>query len=266
MAEESLKEMLLKVKPGDYDKIMNHRITQEDISDFNNLYSKFASLERDYQHMTLGRKEVSQKLAKRLDLLEQMSRLIERGLKSQKYHYENVSDTSISFGVEDSNKVLEVLKLLSSNESVQYEIKTITYPAFDSSERHGYRTTSECTGEITILGEKNAVSKLDSSKKLPYLRQEMLLEIFQQGFSMVLLGNDEYYTERLNIPSEKTKISFRPLVFCLQDDELANAFYSFWSFIEENGTDFNQLEPSDLVQAIKSKYQKRKKMVKKTIS
>ena len=69
---------------------------------------------------------------------------------------------------------------------------------------------------------------------------------------------DEYYTERLNIPSEKTKISFRPLVFCLQDDELANAFYSFWSFIEENGTDFNQLEPSDLVQAINQNIKKEK--------
>lgn len=261
MDEESLKEMLLNVKPGDYDKIMDHRITQEDISDFNNLYSEFASLEKDYQHMILGRKEASQELVKRLDLLEQMSRLIERGLKSQKYHYENVSDTSISFGIEDSYKVLEVLKLLSSNESVQYEIKTITYPAFDSSERHGYRTTSEYTGEITILSERNAISKLDSSKKLPYLRQEMLLEIYQHGYSMILLGNDEYMTERLNLPNKQT-LGYRQPVFYLQDDELADATSLFMRFVEDNGTDLEYLEVDKLVQTIKSKYQKSKKRKK----
>lgn len=261
MAEESLKEMLLNVKPGDYDKIMNHHITQEDISDFNNLYSEFASLEQDYQHMILGRKEASQGLVKRLDLLEQMSRLIERGLKSQKYHYENVSDNSISFGIEDSYKVLEVLKLLSSNESIQYEVKTITYPAFDSSERHGYRTTSEYTGEITILGEKNAISKLDSSQKLPYLRREMLIEIYQQGYSMVLLGNDEHMTERLNLPNKQT-LGYRQPVFYLHDDELAAATSLFMHFVEENGTDLECLNIDDLVQTIKSKYQKLEKRKK----
>lgn len=257
MAEESLKKILLNAKPGDYDKIMDHRITQEDISDFNNLYSEFASLEKDYQHLILGRREASQELIKRLDLLEQMSRLIERGMKSQKYHYENVSDSSISFGIEDSYKVLEVLKLLSSNESVEYEIKTITYPAYDSSERHGYRTTSKYTGEITILGEKNAISKLDSSKKLPYLSQEMLLEIFHQGFSMVLLGNDEYMTERLNLPNKKT-LGYHQPVFYLHDDELAIATTLFMRFVKENGTDLESLEVDDLVRTIKSMYQKAK--------
>ena len=264
MAEESLKEILLNVKPGDYDKIMGHRITQKDISDFNNLYSEFASLEKDYQRMILGRKEASLELVKRLDLLEQMSRLIERGMKSQKYYYENVSSSSISFGEEDSYKVLEVLKRLASGDSLQYEVKTITFPAFDSSERHGYRTTSEYTGKITILGEKESISKLDSSRKLPFLNQEMLVNIYQQGFSMILIGNDEYYTERLNLQNKQTIGSYHPLVFYLQNDELANATSSLMSFVEENGTDLSQIEVDDLVKLLKDKYQKsqkRKKLV-----
>ena len=41
MTAENLKEILLNVKPGDYNKIMEYQITQEDIKDFYNLYSEF---------------------------------------------------------------------------------------------------------------------------------------------------------------------------------------------------------------------------------
>ncbi len=34
MNNESLKNILLNAKPGDYEKIMNHTITEEDIIDF----------------------------------------------------------------------------------------------------------------------------------------------------------------------------------------------------------------------------------------
>lgn len=261
MAEESLKEILLNAKPGDYEKIMNHRITQEDISDFNILYSEFASLERDYQHMILGRKKASQELVKRLDLLEQMSRLIERGIKSQKYHYESSAKDVKDAGIKDYHKALEVLRQLASNDSVQYEIKTIFYPAYDSSERHGYRTTEEYTGEIIILAEKSSLSKFDSSKKLPYLTREMLSEVYEQGYSMVLVGNDEYMTERLDLPKKQTLGHYHPIVFYLQDDELAKATSSFINFIGENGPDIDQLKVDDLVRTIKSKYQKVKKLV-----
>lgn len=57
MSKESLKEILLNIKPGDFDKIMNHSITQKDIMDFKNLYCEFISLERDYHQMILGRKQ-----------------------------------------------------------------------------------------------------------------------------------------------------------------------------------------------------------------
>ena len=36
MTAENLKEILLNVKPGDYNKIMEYQITQEDIKDFYN--------------------------------------------------------------------------------------------------------------------------------------------------------------------------------------------------------------------------------------
>ena len=48
MVKENLKEMLQNVKPGDYDKIMGYTITQNDIKDFYELYSEFASLKNDY--------------------------------------------------------------------------------------------------------------------------------------------------------------------------------------------------------------------------
>lgn len=63
--------------------MMEHAITEEDIRDFYDLYNEFISLERDYQHMILGRKEVSQELVKKLELLERMSRLIERNKNSK---------------------------------------------------------------------------------------------------------------------------------------------------------------------------------------
>ena len=62
MTAENLKEILLNVKPGDYNKIMEYQITQEDIKDFYNLYSEFVSLENDYQQKILGRKEIAKDL------------------------------------------------------------------------------------------------------------------------------------------------------------------------------------------------------------
>lgn len=262
MAKESLKKILLDIKPGDYDKIMSHSITQEDIQDFNNLYCEFVSLENDYQQMILGRKEAAKDLAKKLELLEQMSELIARGMKIQKRHYEDSVRDLKNTNIDEYYKALEVLKQLASNESVQYEIKTIRYPAYDSSERHGYRATEEYTGEITILAEKEALSKFDCSKKMPYLTQEMLIEIYRHGFSMILVGNDEYMTERLNLTNKQTLGHYHPIVFYLQDDELATATSSFMNFIEENGADLDKIQTYDLVQAIKSKYQKRNKIKK----
>lgn len=243
--------------------MMEHAITEEDIRDFYDLYNEFISLERDYQHMILGRKEVSQELVKKLELLERMSRLIERGIKTQKYHYENSMKDVNNAKIEDYQKALEVLKELASNETVQYEIKTLTYIAFDSSERHGYRTTEEYTGEITILAEKSSLKEFDSSKKLPSLTQKMLLDIYKQGFSMILVGNDEYMTKRLNIPNKQSLGHYHPMVFYLQDDNLSTAVSSFMNFIEENGPDIEGMEVGYLVQVIKSKYLRSKKLNKK---
>lgn len=262
MSNESLKNILLNAKPGDYDKIMNHTITEEDIVDFSNLYYEFASLKNEYQLMTFGRKKVAKKLVEKLKFLEQMSNLIDRGIKAQRRHYEDSTRNLERSNVDDYYKALEVLQQLASNDKVQYEINTITYPTFDSSDRHGYRTTEEYTGEIFILAEKKTLFKLDFSKKLPILRQEMLVDIYNQGTSMVLVGNDEYMIERLNIPNKQTLGYYRPLVFYLQDDELATAVESFKKFIEENGADLNQIKTEDIVQAIKSKYQRRSKTKK----
>ena len=260
MTEESLKEILLNIKPGDYEKIMNHRITQKDITDFNNLYLEFVNFEKKYQHTILGRKEAALELIKKLDLLEKMNALIKREIELQKSFYEKSSSSAISFTLEDSYKVLEVLKRLANQNSNIYDIKTITFPAFYNNERHGYRTTSEYTGKITILGEKKAISKLDSSKKLPYLKQEMLVDIYQQGFSMILIGNDEYYTEHLNLPNKQIIGNYNSLVLYLQNDELATVTSSLISFVKENGTDLNQIEIDDLVKLLKEKKKNLKKI------
>ena len=256
MSKESLKEMLLNAKSGDFGKIMEYQITQEDIKDFYELYCEFASLETDYRQMILGRKYTSKDLTKKLELLKQMGELISRGIKIQKEYYEDASRDLENAYIEEEqyNKVFEVLRRLASNDSVQYEIKTIRYPAYDSIDRHGYRTTEEYTAEITILAEKESLSKFKSDKDISHLNQKMIEEIYARGFSMILFGNDEYTTERLNLPNKQVLGYYHPLVFYLQDDQLANAISSFIKFIQENGADLNNIEINDLVETIKSKY------------
>ena len=105
MTEESLKEMLLNVKPGDFDKIMGHQITCEDIKDFYDLYCEFASLETDYQQMILGRKDTAKDLIKRLELLKQMSEFISRGMNVQKGHYEEASRDLNDSNIDDEKKL-----------------------------------------------------------------------------------------------------------------------------------------------------------------
>ena len=126
MTAENLKEILLNVKPGDYNKIMEYQITQEDIKDFYNLYSEFVSLENDYQQKILGRKEIAKDLVKRLELLKQMNELILRGIITKIGHYENASRNikDSSMDEEQYEKVFRILRQLASDESIQYEIKT----------------------------------------------------------------------------------------------------------------------------------------------
>lgn len=260
MTAENLKEILLNVKPGDYNKIMEYQITQEDIKDFYNLYSEFVALENDYQHKILGRKEIAKDLVKRLELLKQMNELILRDIITKTGHYENASRNIKDSYIDEEQyeKVFRILRQLASDESIQYEIKTIKYPTYDSSEKHGYRTVDEYTGEVTILAEKEALAKF-SDEKNSYLMRKKIEEIYRYGSSVVLFGNDEYVTEELNLPNKQTLGFHHPIVFYLQDDELANAVMSFMSFIKENGVDINKIETNDLIETIKPKHQNNNK-------
>ncbi len=188
MVEESLKEILLNQKPGDFDKIVHHVITNEDVKDFYNLYE-------------------------------------------------------------------EVLQLLANNDSLQYEIKTITYSTINSIDRYGYRTMDRCSEKITILALKENLEKLDN---ITVLTQKMLMEIYQQGSSMVIVGNDDYMTKGLKLPNQQILGYYQSMVCYLQDDELAHAISMLISFIEENGTDFEQISSNDLANSIKGTYQKQK--------
>ena len=80
---------------------------------------------------------------------------------------------------------------------------------------------------------------------------------------MILVGNDEYMTKRLNIPNKQSLGHYHPMVFYLQDDNLSTAVSSFMNFIEENGPDIEGMEVGYLVQVIKSKYLRSKKLNKK---
>ncbi len=261
MEKEKLKDILINAKPGDFDRIMDHIITQEDIEDFNNLYSKFVILENEYKKMIFNRKEAAKELTKILSLLHKMNDLIGRDIASKKDYYEISVRNSKDININEQYKVFETLRQLASHEAVQYDIKTIEYTTFDNSERHGYRTTGKYTEKIIILAEKEALSKLDNSKKMPYLNQQMLLDIYNQGFSMVLAGNNECTIEHLNIENVYKLGEFNPIIFYLHDDELAHAASSLMEFIEENGADFSQIDVNDLIRAIKSKYKNRNKKI-----
>ena len=82
---------------------------------------------------------------------------------------------------------------------------------------------------------------------------------------MILVGNDEYMTKRLNIPNKQSLGHYHPIVFYLQDDSLSTAVSSFMNFIEENGPDIEGMEVGYLVQVIKSKYLSSKKLNKELI-
>lgn len=88
----------------------------------------------------------------------------------------------------------------------------------------------------------------------------MLIDIYQQGFSMILIGNDEYYTEHLNLPNKQIIGNYNSLVLYLQNDELATITSSLVSFVKENGTDLNQIEIDDLVKLLKEKKKNLKKI------
>lgn len=264
MSDERLLEKLLNCKQGQYSKLLKHDLTMDDIEDFKTLYQEFALLQKDYSKLLFGRKEAAKGLVKKLKLLEEMSRLIQRGTEKQRRYYEDFTQDLKDTGIRDYNKAFEVLKKLASNGAVQYEIKTIQYSTFDSSERHGYRETTEYTGEIMILAEKELLSQnFDDSENQIYSIKLKTENIYKQGSSVIIAGNDEHLTlpTRLGLPNGQVIGYFPSIALYLQKDELATAASSFISFLEENGTDLDKIDVDDLVQAIRKKYQKTKKLV-----
>ena len=63
----------------------------------------------------------------------------------------------------------------------------------------------------------------------------------------------------MSLPNKQILGYYHPIVFYLQDDELANAVRSFISYIQENGGDLDHIDPTELVNIIRSKYQRRKR-------
>lgn len=263
MKEETLLEKLTNCKPGEYSKVINHILTITDIKDFMELYQQFWSLQDGYSKLVLGRKQASKELVEKLKQLEEISGLIELGIKNQRQHYENLMQDLDHIGtIKDYKKVFEVLKQLSSNLIKQYEFKTIQYPTFDSSERHGYRTTKEYTAEITILAEKELLlNNFDDIKESSHHMRKKLLDIYKQGSSVIIVGNDDSMTTHLDLPNKTTLGNYRPIVFYLQDDELGKAASCLIEFLKENGVDIGTIEVNELVQALKAPKQKIKKLM-----
>lgn len=262
MGNNSLKDILLNLNPDTFDEFKNHSINTNDIKDFCELYLEFLSLEKDYNEMVVGRKETSKYLEKKLELLKDMVEFFMTDIKKKKNYYKAASRDLEDSNIDECNieKVFEVLKTLSSDENVQYETKKINFPAYYNIDHYGYRTTEEYNGVITILGEKNSLSKLDSLKTP--LTQDDLIDIYNQGFTMVLQGNDEYLTEKLNISNKQVLGYYKPIVFYLHDDELANSIKLFMDFVKNNGPDLNNIKIVDLTETIK-KYDKREKVKEK---
>lgn len=252
MAEIGLKEILLK---GDYRRLKGYHITQDDVLDFYNLYAEFKLLEDEYQSMTLGRKEAAKSLVERLTFLEEMSNIITTKTRTRKNIYEEATSDLEEASIKDYNKLFEVLRILASTDTTQYGIKTFEFLAYDSSERHGYRTDETYTGVIAILAESESLARLEESITGTHITKERLLELYQQGYSMVLTGNDDYMSD-CDLPNKHALGNLHPIVFYLQDDELAKAATAFLGFVAENGADIDGIEVADLVKVIKASYQK----------
>ena len=94
----------------------------------------------------------------------------------------------------------------------------------------------------------------DFSNKNKCLQKSTLIEIYYKGYSIVVVSNDECKT---NLPFPKITIgNYHPIIFYLQNDELAKAAYQFIKYIEENGPDIEQIEISELIKEINKKYKK----------
>ena len=268
MGKYNLKELLINSKPGDFDKNMKYNVTKEDIEEFYRLCCEVYRFEKIYDEVLLGRKEMANELNKKIDLLRQMNEVISKNLNLKKEHYENVTK-NLRIEKDQYRKVLEVLKKLASNSSTKYDIRTIEYLTFETDERYGYRSSIEYTGNLTILAEKEALSILDNkdinvTNKYGFLNDDVIKEIYNKGFSMVLFGNDRDTINELRLPFNYFKGLRSPLVFYLQDDELASAAKSFMNFIEDNGADLNNIKESDLIETINLRYlrdQKVKKLI-----
>ncbi len=253
MAEMSLKEILLSEK---YELLRGYNFTRDYVLDFYVLYHEFSLLEEKYRQMVHGRKVEAANLVAKLKFLEEMVEIIATKLKTKKGYYQESTYDLGDASIKDFNKLYEVLKTLASTETTQYDIKTFEFSAYDSSEHHGYRTMNRYDGVIAILAEKESLSNLEASIKGTDISRERIMELYQQGYSMVLTGNDDFMTD-YDLPSRYNLGSYHPIVFYLKDDELAKAATAFLDFAAENGTDMDNIEVVDLAETIKSKYQKK---------
>lgn len=253
MAKKSLKELLLNRTEGDYYILRDYVLTEQDVKDFYDLYRDYTEIESKYQTLVFGRKEQAKVLSDMLTLLSEMGEIIFREINAKKNEI-NQSLTELEYAnIEDEMKALEIIKELANAEEAEYDIKVIHYQTYDSSERHGYRTMEEYTGEVVILAKKQALDKLEDDSII----SKEIAQIYEEGHSFIVFGNDEFMTSRLSVPKQILE-NYQPLVFCSQgDDVLANAFSLFVHYVNQNGAKFPDISVLDIAKEIKKTYLKR---------
>lgn len=249
---KTLKEM---IKSNDYYEFGDYSITENDIKDFYNLYCEFESLENDYQQMILGRNKYAEKLMQKLELLERISVLITNNInEKRKYKYISMN---YPLYIEESYKAFEVIKQLANSNNLTYDIKSVKYVEHGGGiSKHGYHLNGDSYNDsLVILAEESVLNECCFPNKPAWKLDELLKYIYNNGTSMILLGN-ERRTNVINI--ENNEEFYAPygkkIRFYFQDDELAKASQAFIDFIGENGGDLNNIDIEDLVNVIKEKY------------
>ena len=247
-----------------YDEWLKHKITEQDIIDFKDLYNEFIKLETKYKESMCGRVKVAKDIYEKSKLLESLSAKIKQDCEIKNDSYKHLAEGNAASTPYD---YLELIKELANYDKEKYDIKTIDYETCYWSERHGYREcSSHYQEQVRVLSEKDVLEKIPSSFGYSYQLNNHLKELYEQGASLFLAGGDSLSGFEISGLEYR---KFCQINMYLHDEsidyELANAIELFSSFADENGYDISNIDKDELVEFIRSNYSVNSKKAKQKV-
>ena len=235
----------------------NLKVSKKELSDFAKEYLYIRKLRDKYNSGHCNRKEVGEEILERVKNLNRLIDYFKLDLSGHKELYEFPEYIS------DYTSVLVALITIANKKEEKYVLKEFPLEQQGSYEtRHGDRERGIFKGNVWVIGDKEALSRIDNSKPMsPNIFKHEITKVINEGYSTVMITSHDYdwsvlpdddKVEKASTAKFKASGFVSELCAYTHSDELAEAVYKLSAYIDTYGGNISGIGIDDFIDRVNS--------------